>query len=298
MEYKEFKPLNASLSKIIFGGGGISGEGRGYGFGKISETKAIDLLLYAYDQGINTFDNAPIYGFGLSEKRMGQAFKNCRDKVHLISKAGVDWHDNGRVNMSNDPKIVESMLEKSLKRLNSDYIDIYYIHWPDSKIDIRYPLEVLFNAQSQAKIKCIGLSNTNKDDLTKAEEVCKVDFIQGECNLFNDTLRDFNAGYMTQGWGTFDKGILAGTVSPERVFDEDDCRRSAPWWKKSNWKERAKLAQDYPDDIFTTALSYSMTREYVDGPIIGFRTIEDIDKVLRTNISIDLANQGIEYFKK
>ena len=120
------------LSKLplAFGGAAISGEGGGYGFGDISESAAIDLLKEAYDLGFTIFDTAPIYGFSLSEKRMGKAFKSMRDKVFIVSKSGVTWNESKRVDMTNDPKVARLMLEQSLRDLESDYIDLYMIHWP------------------------------------------------------------------------------------------------------------------------------------------------------------------------
>jgi myo-inositol catabolism protein IolS len=85
------------LEKLVvfsFGGAAVSGEGGGYGFGNISEADSIELMHYAYDLGINLFDSAPIYGFGMSEQRIGKAFKGAkRDSVYITSKSGVTWHD-------------------------------------------------------------------------------------------------------------------------------------------------------------------------------------------------------------
>src|SRR5690606_12662881 len=99
---------------------------------------------------------APIYGFGLSEERFGAYLPK---EAFIISKSGVDWHANKRVNMTNDPFVTERMLNESLKRLKRDSIDLYMIHWPDSRVDIRLPLEVLARAQKAGKIKYIGLCN-------------------------------------------------------------------------------------------------------------------------------------------
>src|SRR5690606_31267478 len=211
------------------------GSGAGYGFGEVSEKEAIDLLHFALDKGVNLFDNAPIYGFSLSEKRMGKAFKNCREKVILTSKSGVSWHDSGRVNMTNDAAVTEKMLEQSLRDFNTDYIDLYMIHWPDERHDIRYAMEVLARAKASGKIKFIGLCNTTREDYWKAMEVSKIDFFQAEHNLFHqDFYQEFEpelnmSGFM--GWGSFDKGILTGRVYKGRTYDKVDARSWAPWWK-------------------------------------------------------------------
>ena len=86
------------------------------------------MLGLAFDLGIRLYDTAPIYGFGLSEQRLGNYFKHKREDVFFISKSGVDWHDSKRVNMTNDPAVTQKMLENSLRDLQSDYIDLYMIH--------------------------------------------------------------------------------------------------------------------------------------------------------------------------
>src|SRR5688572_482163 len=133
---------------VSFGCGAISGEGGGYGFGPILERDAVNLLNMAFDLGINLYDLAPIYGFGLAEKRLGRAFAKKREKVFLVSKCGVTWHENKRVNMTNDPIVAEKMLSQTLSHLRTDYVDLYMIHWPDSKLDIRVPMHALSKAKS------------------------------------------------------------------------------------------------------------------------------------------------------
>lgn len=285
MNYTEFRP-NVFLSQVSFGGAAISGNGGGYGFGDISDKDSIDLLNAALDRGINFFDTAPIYGFGESERKMAEAFKNNREKVHIISKCGVDWHDNKRVNMSNDPKICQKMLDNSLRHLQ--YIDTYMIHWPDPKVDIRYSLEVLQKAKDKADIKYIGLCNTNEEEVTKGKEVCDIDMIQCEGNLFNSTIDDVNFDGFKMSWATFDKGILTGSVKKDSTFSKEDCRSWAPWWKKSNWKEKVQKVEKlktYADRIghslVEIALGHSIINSTSDTAICGFRNLNQLETTLK-----------------
>ncbi|MFZ4403736.1 MAG: aldo/keto reductase [Pseudobdellovibrionaceae bacterium] len=287
-----------SVIPIAFGGASISGEGAGYGFGAISEDESLRLLKNAFEMGIRVFDTAPIYGFGLSEKRMGKAFKQNRDQVFVVSKSGVTWHPNRRVNMSNDPKTTLKMLEQSLRDLNSDYIDLYMIHWPDAKVDIRKPYEVLAKAQLQGKILNIGLCNTNVSDIQKAQQVATVSVVQSELNYFNDQvksellpfLQENNTKFMS--WGTFDKGVLSGTVTKDRTFSSEDCRSWAPWWKardNSARMDHAKrlqaIVQKYECTLMQFALAYNLSFKELSLAICGFRSIEQLQ-------------QGIEAYKK
>lgn len=249
MFYRHFGHLETPISTLGFGGGAISGEGGGYGFGAISESESIDLLKEAVDLGINLFDTAPIYGFGASEVRMGKAFKDLREKVFLVSKCGVDWHANGRVNMDNRPEVAERMLGESLTRLNTDYIDLYMIHWPSKTVDIRESMEVLAKAKDEGKIKHIGLCNTTPEDIDKAKSVAPILAVQSEYNLFTreietelfSKLSANGIGFMS--YGTLDKGILTGRVTPERTYDEHDARSKAPWWKKADRSSKFKAME-------------------------------------------------------
>ncbi len=225
-----------SSSPIAFGGASISGEGGGYGFGGVTEVQALNLIDYAFDKKLKIFDTAPIYGFGVSELRLGKAIKNKRDDVFIISKSGIDWDNNKNVAIRNDKKTTQKMLEESLKRLGTDCIDLYMVHWPDADIDIRETMEVLVKAQDTNKIRYIGLCNTNQDELTKAAEVGRVKVVQNQLNIFErsseelfSSLSENKQFFMS--WGTLDKGIITGRVNKNRSFDKDDVRSSnAPWW--------------------------------------------------------------------
>jgi aryl-alcohol dehydrogenase-like predicted oxidoreductase len=296
---------------FAFGGASVSEEGGGYGFGKCIEP-AREIIDYAVSNGVTVFDTAPIYGFGTSEINLGNALKDVREKVKIISKSGVHWHENKRVDMSNDPKVTQLMLEDSLRRLNSEYIDLYMIHWPDDKVDIRFTLEVLTKAQHEGKIKHIGLCNTNIEDYTKALEVAKIDVIQSELSVFNHSVNEWAENFIEEcsfmSWGTFDKGILTGRVSKEREqaknYDESDCRKSAPWWnqkdvlaKVDKVKSLNQLWNEKDLTLLEGALSFNLSHDFCDMALMGAKSIKDWDTILNaklTNFSHDTLNKIYE----
>lgn len=240
VQMRKFGQLSQQVSVIGFGGGAISGEGGGYGFGQVSEADSIELVHACLDAGINLFDTAPIYGFGTSEQRLGKALHDRRDQAFIVSKAGVTWDEKKRVRMDNSPDVVNSMLEQSLRDLQTDYIDLYFIHWPSKDTDISEPMRVLADAKKAGKIRAIGLSNTYDADLRKAMEIERVDVVQAEYNLLKrkvegelfPLVREFGLGFMS--WGTLEKGILTGRVTKDRKFDQHDSRSRAPWWTKTD----------------------------------------------------------------
>ncbi len=295
-----------------FGGASISGEGAGYGFGAMDEKTAINLLHEARDLGVKLFDTAPIYGFGLSEERFGKAFKKSRQDVFYVSKSGVTWSPMKRVDMTNDPKTTLSMLETSLRTLQTDYIDLYMIHWPDAKVDIRRPMEVLVKAQREGKIKSIGLCNTNQKEIELAEEIGVIRAVQNQLNLFERAdvdvflpwLKQKGISYMS--WGTLDKGILTGRVDRERKFDQQDCRSWAPWWKAINFEERFQFVERLKPLMsereitgVELAIGHNLAVDGVDMVLCGARTSEQLKGCLSSLKPLDskLMQQVLEIGK-
>ncbi len=281
--------------KIAFGGASVSGEGGGYGFGEISHQASDDLIWYAFERGILVFDTAPCYGYHQSEIRIGRALKPVREKVIIVSKSGVTWHSNKRMDMTNDPAVTKKMLEDSLRSLDTDYIDIYMIHWPDKNVDIRKPMEVLSKAKLEGKIKHIGLCNTTVDDITLAGEIDKIEVVQSEFNIFNHQAREKLFPFLSKSsiefmsWGTFDKGVLTGNAKKGRVYDKFDLRSWAPWWKKSNLDEKYEMveqlktvAKNQNVSLLDLALGFNLNHKDLSVAICGAKNIKQLDEILNS----------------
>jgi aryl-alcohol dehydrogenase-like predicted oxidoreductase len=280
---------------LSFGSASISGEGGGYGFGPMSESDALNLIGHAVDLGVNLFDSAPVYGLREAEIRLGKFFKKHggRDKVHFVSKSGVTWHDNKRINLTNDPDVAEKMFLQSLKDFQTDYIDIYFIHWPDAQIDIRRPLERLARLQEKGAIRYLGLCNTNEGDINLAKDVARIDILQSEYNLFNRGVennifpicREQNLGFM--GWGAMDKGILSGSFDVNRQLHPSDNRVGTPWFKRKDVLRKVeivdaikKLGKDLGGKDFSIkdfVLGYYFSRPEVSTILCGSKTAAQWD---------------------
>ncbi len=299
---------------FAFGGAAVSGEGGGYGFGKVSDPQG--LLDRALDLGITLYDTAPIYGFGQSEVEFSQFFKRHkakREKLRVVSKSGVHWHSSKRVDMTNDPKVTSKMLEESLKRLKTEYIDLYMIHWPDANVDIRYPLEVLAKAKEQGKILEVGLCNTHIDDLKAAGEVVPVKVVQSQHNIYDqppqdviDYILEKNLSFMA--WGPFDKGILTGRVTKKREqakdYDEEDCRKSAPWWNQKDIISKCEklgfyceFAKEKELELPELALSYVLSPNWSHVALLGAKTIADLEKAVHSRL-VTLSSDEREEIQK
>ncbi|AYF45120.1 oxidoreductase, aldo/keto reductase family protein [Halobacteriovorax sp. BALOs_7] len=294
--------------KFAFGGASISGEGAGYGFGDISESDSLTLLQHAFDRGVRIFDTAPIYGFGESERRIGKAFASNgqREKAFIISKSGVTWHENKRVDMSNDPKVTRDMLEQSLRDLQSDYIDLFMVHWPDENVDIRKTVEVLAKAKNEGKIKHIGLCNTTPEEFKLASEVDKIEVIQSQFNFFeqdvkNDIfpiVKENDISFMS--WGTLDKGILTGRVNRDRKFDKSDCRSWAPWWKAMDKESRYEIVERMQPALdkhamtgLDFAIHFNLSHDELSTILCGARNLKQLDGVI-DSLEKNITNEMLE----
>lgn len=286
MLYQENILLGKPVSRIGFGGAAISGEGGGNDLGVIDESSAERLIKEVWDAGINLFDTAPVYGFGLSEERLGKYLP--KDAI-VVTSGGVDWQSTRRVNICNGPKVIERMLMESLKRLKREFIDIYMIHWPDQNVDIRRPMEVLCRYQEKGVIAHLGLCNTNAEDLKKAQEVGVIGALQSELNVLNtkafDQLGADWKKYFSMGWGTWDKGILYDQLTAQRTFDREKIERV----------EKLKtILNDYKITLTGFCLHFNLNFIGIASCLIGLKNNKDLVELsshLHKNISVDTIKE-------
>ena len=291
MKYRSFGKLDVEVSVVGMGAAAISGEGGGYGFGHITEADSISLVHAAQDAGINLFDTAPIYGFGMSERRLGKALQGeRRDRAFIVSKSGITWDQSQNVRLDNSPKTTQSMLEQSLRDLGTDHIDLFLVHWPDEGTDIRATVEVLVKAREAGKIRAFGLSNTNSQELALAAEIAVPEVLQAQLNLFENGpvdelfphVRESSMGFMS--WGTLDKGILTGRVNQERKFDKVDVRSHAPWWTSADHGPRYKAMESIVPRLekaghsgLELALSHVLAHPEVSTALCGMRNMKQLE---------------------
>jgi aryl-alcohol dehydrogenase-like predicted oxidoreductase len=191
------------------------------------------------------------------------------------------------------------MLEQSLVNLQSEYIDLFMIHWPDEKVDIRLPLEVLSKAKHQGKIKHIGLCNTNNSELVKAFEIDQIEVVQSQFNFFENspkddlfpTLNKHKIDFMS--WGTLDKGVLSGRVNATRSYDKNDCRSWAPWWKGQDRSAKfnainkiTPILKERGFSLVSLALAYNLSFKEVSTAICGARNIEQLESLLSALLNL------------
>ena len=180
MEYRKLGDLEVSV--IGYGAWGIGGAPFWKNEG---DKKSIDSIKASFDQGINIFDTAPVYGFGHSEELIGEALKPVREKVILATKCGLRWDKESLSALRKDAsrKSILEEIDQSLKRLRTDWIDLYQVHWPDVETSHQETMETLLEIQEQGKIRSIGVSNYSAVQIKECSQYAKIISLQPEYSL-------------------------------------------------------------------------------------------------------------------
>lgn len=226
MEYITLRNSDIKVSRLCMGGCPM-GQ---YGWGDVSERELIDAVNTAVDNGVTMFDTADTYGLGKSEETLCKALGNRRKDVVIASKFGVRV-ERGKTFYDNSPAYIEKALEGTLRRLNSDYVDLYQVHYRDGITPISAVIEVLEAQRQKGKIRAYGLSNIYDDDRDELKScIGKFVSLQDEYSLANRSNEQglvelANALQLTpMTWGSLGQGILTGKYTAETVFGSNDRR--------------------------------------------------------------------------
>ncbi len=226
MEYITLKNSDLKVSRLCMGGCPMGG----YGWGDVQEQELIDAVHTCLDKGINFFDTSDTYGLGQSERTLSKALGERRKDVVIQTKFGVRYA-NGGSTYDNSPAYIEEALEKSLKNLNTDYVDVYVIHYLDGNTPIEDVIGKLEDLKQQGKIRYFGLSNYHGDEMKELEPfkdkfVCCQDEYSLACRKNEQDLmtlsQDFGFSPLT--WGSLGQGILTGKYTKDAFFGSNDRR--------------------------------------------------------------------------
>lgn len=207
----------------------------GWMWGGTDEREATSTVLAALDQGITLIDTAPAYGFGLSEEIVGRAVARAgsRSQAVIATKVGIEWHE-GKVYRNASRERIFHEVEDSLRRLRTDHIDIYQVHWPDPRVPLWETAEAMLSLYQQGKIRAIGVSNFSVAQMQQFRQIAPLHVVQAPYNLFErgieaDVLPYCRQhGIVTLGYGALCRGLLSGQMRWDSAFPESDLRRVDP----------------------------------------------------------------------
>ena len=270
MVYEKLGKTDIDITKIVFGCWELGGGPWEF----TSDQSNFKTLRYAFDHGITTFDTAEGYGDGHSEQVVGKALTGIRNKCVIATKVAPD-HLHA--------KDVRKSIEKSLKNLNTDYVDIYYIHWPNNEIPIEETMDELNKLKKEGLIRAIGVSNFSLEQLKKAMELGRVDAVQPEYSLLQRNIESGLLQYCVENsisvlsYSSIAKGILTGVFHFGKAqIKEGDFRLTRRLFKDDHLeKERVliELMKEIADakdvELSQIALSWLFHQKGLTAAIVG-----------------------------
>ncbi len=245
METIKIPGTDLETSRIALGTWAIGG----WMWGGCDDKVSIRTIHAALDRGINLIDTAPVYGFGHSEEIVGKAVKSYgdRDRVIISTKVALEWQ-NGKVRRNASRKRILKEIDDSLRRLQTDYIDIYYVHWPDPLEAFERTAEVMRELLEKQKIRAIGVSNYSVEQMELFRKDAPLHLSQPPYNIFEREIEEEikpycrkNAIYLMT-YGALCRGLLSGKMSADRRFEGDDLRKNDPKFKAPRFEQYLKAA--------------------------------------------------------
>jgi aryl-alcohol dehydrogenase-like predicted oxidoreductase len=231
MEFANIAGTALTASRIGLGTWAIGG----WMWGGTDDEESVKTIHAAVERGVNLIDTAPAYGFGRSEEIVGRAIADAglRSRVVIATKAGLEWKDGTVFRNASRRRIMQEVVN-SLRRLRTDYIDIYQVHWPDPLVPIEETAEAMQTLFDQGKIRAIGVSNFSVVQIERFRRVARLHVVQPPYNLFEREIdaelmpycRQSDLGTLT--YGALCRGLLSGKLQANANFQGDDLRLSDP----------------------------------------------------------------------
>jgi aryl-alcohol dehydrogenase-like predicted oxidoreductase len=212
--------------------------------GRTDEAQSIATIRSAVERGVTLIDTAPAYGFGRSEEIVGKALAEggLRDKVQIATKVGLAWKD-GAVFRDSRRARIRKEIEDPLRRLRTDVIDLYQVHWPDLETPIAETARTLEDLRREGKIRALGVSNYAPAQMDTFRAVAKLDAVQPPYNLFEREIEADvlpyakGAGLTVLSYGALCRGLLSGSMSAKTTFEGDDLRKVDPKFQGERFRQ-------------------------------------------------------------
>jgi aryl-alcohol dehydrogenase-like predicted oxidoreductase len=266
MEYAQIGTSSLRFSRVALGTWAIGG----WMWGGTDEAESIATIRAAVEKGINVIDTAPVYGFGRSEEIVGKALAEgrLRSQVNIATKVGLEWHDD-KVFRDAGRKRIFNELYASLRRLQTDHIDLYQVHWPDPAVPVEETAEAMRMLYDLGRIRAIGVSNFSVEQMEQFRKVAPLHSLQPPYNLFERGIEKDVLPYCREhdiavlGYGALCRGLLSGRMQPDTSFPGDDLRRTDPKFQPPRFQQYLaavdqldRLANEYSKSVIHLAVRW------------------------------------------
>jgi aryl-alcohol dehydrogenase-like predicted oxidoreductase len=295
METRRLGNSDMHITALGIGAWAIGGSGWNGSMGPQNENDSIPAIHAALDHGLNWIDTAALYGLGHSEEVVAAALKGRNPRPYVFTKCERVWNEKGEVGASLKAKSIRRECEDSLRRLKTDVIDLYQIHWPEPDADIEEGWAELARLKDEGKVRYIGVSNFSVSQMKRAQAIAPVTSLQPPYSLVTREIEKEILPYAAKNnigviaYSPMSAGLLTGTMTRERVanFAAEDWRRNLRNFKEPLLSRNLRLVERLreigrrhgrsPGEI---AIAWTLNHPAVTGAIVGFRSPRQVEGII------------------
>jgi aryl-alcohol dehydrogenase-like predicted oxidoreductase len=307
MDVKRLGESDLRITPIGFGAWAIGGSGYEWGWGAQDDSDSIAAIHEALDAGVNWIDTAAVYGLGHSEEVVARALEGIRNRPYVFTKCGMVWDDKGRISNRLTADSIRRECVASLRRLRVDAIDLYQIHWPQPDAEIEEGWAAMAALQKEGKVRWIGVSNFDIDQLRRAEALAPATSLQPPYSLVRREVEEetlpfcYHRGIGVIAYSPMASGLLTGAMTPERVaaLPADDWRRRSPDYQEPKLSHNLRLVRllqaigrSQCRSAAEVAVAWVLRHPAVTGAIVGARRPGQFTEVARA-ADFRLSNREI-----
>ncbi|MBD2609725.1 MAG: aldo/keto reductase [Nostoc sp. ZfuVER08] len=295
MQTKQLGNSELQITPIGFGAWAIGGGGWTFGWGAQDDEESIAAINRALDLGVNWIDTAAVYGLGHSEEIVAKALKGRSHRPYIFTKCSLIWDEKGKISNSLKADSIQREVEASLRRLDVETIDLYQIHWPNPDPEIEEGWTTLAKLKDEGKVRYIGVSNFNVQQLQRVQKIAPVTSLQPPYSLVKRDVekeilpfcKENNIGVIV--YSPMQSGLLTGKITPERVanFPDDDWRKNNTEFQEPRLSRNLKLVEILrhigekhgrsPGEV---AIAWTLNNPALTGAIVGARNPQQVEGII------------------
>jgi aryl-alcohol dehydrogenase-like predicted oxidoreductase len=293
----KFGKTGMEITPIGFGAWAIGGGGWAAAWGPQDDDEAVGAIRRAVELGVNWVDTAAVYGLGHSEELVAQALKSVpeSERPYVFTKCSLVWDDEGDISNVLEKDSVKRECEESLRRLQTDVIDLYQIHWPNPDEDIEEGWEAMAELKDEGKVRHIGVSNFDVSQMERIGERAPVETLQPPYNMLNRGVEEEILPYCGENdigviaYSPMRSGLLTGKMTPERVANlpSDDWRRNADDFQEPRLSRNLALVglleeigREHGRSPGEVAIAWTLRHPAVTAAIVGGRRPDQVDGII------------------
>lgn len=295
MHTKQLGNSDLQITPLGVGAWAIGGGDWAFGWGAQDDRESIAAIRHALDQGINWIDTAAVYGLGHSEEVVAAALEGLPHKPYVFTKCERIWNEKREIGKSLKRDSIRAEAEASLRRLKVDVIDLYQIHWPEPEEDIEEGWTTMAELKAEGKVRFIGVSNFNVEQLERARRIAPVTSLQPPYSAISPEIEDAILPYCHEHeigvivYSPMKSGLLTGTMTKERVaaMPDDDFRKRALNFLEPRLSRNLELAEllkkigaAHGKSAGEVAIAWVLRHPAVTAAIVGMRSAQQVDGVI------------------